>query len=40
MPPERAKEVSDIEGLDVMRLEAEVQAHGLALWRHGESRQG
>ncbi len=40
MPPERSKQASDIEGLEVARLEAEVQAQVLALWRHGERCQG
>jgi hypothetical protein len=40
MPQERSKKASDIEGLEVARLEAEVQAHVLTLWRHGERCQG
>jgi hypothetical protein len=40
MPQERSKKASDIEGLEVARLEAEGQAHVLTLWRHGERCQG
>jgi hypothetical protein len=39
MPQECAEEGGDLDGLEVTRLNVDVEAHMLTLWRHGERRQ-
>jgi hypothetical protein len=39
MPQEHAAEVRHIHGLEVVRLEADIQTHVLALWGHGKRGQ-
>ena len=39
MPQQRAEEFRHIHGLEVVRLEVDIQTHVLALWGHGERGQ-